>query len=276
VAQLLTLRSNELCTVDIARMDLLCAEDLPRPADATLNGQLATLDAWAARITSETKRHWYRYRQNPQDFNHSEGFFRMLMMAVVLSEDFNVQYDPVLRMSTPAASSHDAFFASADPVFLTGLLGPARKGTCSSLPVLYVALGRRLGYPLHLVTTKGHLFVRWEGQGERFNVEATGHGLNTFDDDYYRTWPFPITAEEESAEGYMKNLDAAGEFAVFLSIRAMCLLENGRVNEGVDAFAKASQLAPQCRTYALMHAQLAYQSQAQRSFGLTSYKGTSP
>lgn len=33
-------------------------------------------------------------------------------------------------------------------------------------------------YPLKLVTTKGHLFVRWEGTGERSNVEATSHGLN--------------------------------------------------------------------------------------------------
>ena len=30
------------------------------------------------------------------------------------------------------------------------------RGTCSSLPVLQVAVGRRLGYPLKLVTTKGH------------------------------------------------------------------------------------------------------------------------
>jgi hypothetical protein len=273
VAQLLTLHSTALSTLDIARMNLLCAEDLPKTPGA-LNGPLATLDEWTGQIASETTRHWYRYRHNPKEFNHSEGFFRMLMMAVVLSEDFKIQYDPALR--TSAASSHDGFFASADSVFLTGLLGPARKGTCSSLPVLYVALGRRLGYPLHLVTTKGHLFVRWEGQGERFNVEATGHGLNTVDDDYYRKWPFPITTEEESAEGYMKNLDAAGELAAFLSIRAMCLLENGRVNEAADAFAKASQFAPQCRAYTLMHSQLADQPQAQHSFGLTSNKGTSP
>ena len=33
-----------------------------------------------------------------------------------------------------------------------------------------MAVGRRLGYPLKLVTTKGHLFVRWEGAGERFNI----------------------------------------------------------------------------------------------------------
>ena len=276
-SQLIALSNPTSSELDIARRNLLCAADLPGSAGDALSSQLTTLDDWARRIALETTRHWHRYRQNPTEFNHSQGFFRMLMMAVVLSEDFNIKYDPGLRTSPGNASSHDGFFASADSVFLSGLLGPARKGTCSSLPVLYVALGRRLGYPLHLVTTKGHLFVRWDGQGERFNVEATGHGLNTFDDDYYRKWPFPITAEDESAEGYLRNLDAAGELAVFLSIRAMCLRENGRVNEAAEAFAKAAQLAPHCNTYAMMHAELDREAQRPRAdLGLTISKGTSP
>jgi hypothetical protein len=54
------------------------------------------------------------------------------------------------------------------------------------MPVLYVAQARRLGYPVSLVTTKGHLFDRWEGRGERFNVECTGHGMNRYDDAHYR------------------------------------------------------------------------------------------
>jgi hypothetical protein len=115
-----------------------------------------------------------------------------------------------------------------------------------------------LGYPLYLVTTKSHLFVRWDGKGERFNVEATSHGLNTFDDDYYRKWPVPITAEEEAAEGYLKNLDSAGELAVFLSIRGMCLRENGRIKEATEAFSQAAHLAPNCRSFRVMREQLSY------------------
>ena len=155
-------------------------------------------------------------------------------------------------MNPSEASAHDGFFANAADVFLPGLLGPKRQGTCSSLPVLHVAVGRRIGYPLKLVTTKGHLFVRWENEHERFNVEATGHGLNRFDDDYYRHWPFSITEEEVQAEGHLKSLTAAGELAVFLSIRGMCLREAGRRIEAVESFAAASRLAPGCRGYRLM------------------------
>ena len=129
-------------------------------------------------------------------------------------------------------------------------------GTCSSLPVLQVAVGRRLGYPLKLVTTKGHLFVRWEGAGERFNIEAAGQGVNRFTDDYYRHWPLEITAAEESAEGYLKSLAPPEELAVFLSIRGMCLREAGRMEEAASAFAAAARLAPGCRGYHVMLASL--------------------
>src|ERR1035441_10188027 len=88
--------------------------------------------------------------------------------------------------------------------------------------------------PLKLLTTKGHLFVRWEGGGERFNIEATGRGVNRFEDDYYRHWPFEISKAEEAAEGYLKSLSPAEELAVFLSIRGMCLRESGRLAEAAD------------------------------------------
>ena len=180
----------------------------------------------------------------------------MLMLVVVLAEDFGVRYDPQKRVDPTSARMDDGFFANPPDVFIHGLLGPERRGTCSSLPVLYVAIGRELGYPLKLVTTKGHLFVRWENGRERFNVEATSHGLNRFADDYYRHWPFEISPAEEAAEGYLKSLTPAEELAVFLSIRGMCLREAGRLKEAADAFAVAAKLAPGCRSYQTMLAEL--------------------
>lgn len=124
------------------------------------------------------------------------------------------------------------------------------------MPVLYVAVGRELGYPLKLVTTKGHIFVRWEGGGERFNVEATGQGLNRFEDEYYRHWPFEVIPAEEAAEGYLKSLTPPEELAAFLSIRGMCLREAGRKQEATESFAAAVRLAPGCQSYGQMLASL--------------------
>lgn len=235
---------------DIARFNLMRAEGLPGSENLGVEGCLKQLDEWARRVKSETERHQYRFRDRPAEFENSEGFFRMLMLAVVLAEDFKVQY--VASRRDGLASANDGFFADSRNVFLHGLLGPDRRGTCSSLPVLYVAVGRRLGYPLKLVATRGHLFVRWEGSGERFNIEASGDGVNRFPDDYYRKWPFSISATEEATEGYLKSLTKDEEQAVLWSIRGMCLKEAGRWSEAVKAFVQAARLAPNCRSYSIM------------------------
>ena len=113
-----------------------------------------------------------------------------------------------------------------------------------------------LGYPLKLVTTKGHLFVRWEDARERFNIEAAGQGVNRFSDDYYRHWPLEVSAEEILTDGNLKSLSSAGELAVFQSIRGMCLKEARRYGDAADSFREAARLAPDCRSYALMQSQM--------------------
>src|SRR6476646_3919051 len=58
LAQLLTSSETALLHCDIARRDLLCVEGLPGGASAVIDAQLSQLAAWAARIKSETARHW--------------------------------------------------------------------------------------------------------------------------------------------------------------------------------------------------------------------------
>ena len=233
--ELLAVEPYRLGECDIAVMNLLCADGLTNTEDLDVGSNLASLNEWAARVRSETQRHFYRFQRNPGEFEHSEGYFRMLMIAVVLHEDCQVRYNPERIASPGQPALDDGFFADSRDVFLQGLLSSRHMGTCSSMPVLYVALGRRLGYPLRLVTTKGHLFVRWESTAERFNVDATAQGMNRYDDEYYRNWPFPLTEAEINEHGYLKSLSAAEELAVFLSIRAQCLMEAGRDAEAVTS-----------------------------------------
>jgi len=250
--ELLAKPPADLERTDIALANLLSALGLPGADGVNVQACLRTLDQWAERINTETQRHLYRFRKNPAEFDHSEGYFRMLMMAVVLYEDCGVRYNPALLLSPDQLRADDHFFASSDDVFLHGLLGPKRLGTCSSMPVLYVALGRRLGYPLKLVTTKAHLFVRWEGASERFNLEPTGRGMNRYDDAHFKQWPFPVTDEEIAAEGYLKSLTPAEELAVFLSIRGQCLMEAGRIADASKSYADAARLALESRGYRLL------------------------
>jgi len=257
---LLSMPTGALGQVDIGRMNLLCAQGLPGNDNLDVNRYLATLQEMADRVRSETDHYHYRFEQNPANFENSESFYKMVILAVVLAEDFQVKYAPSKMVTVADARADDGFFRDADNVFLLGLLGAKREGTCSSLPVLQVAVGRRLGYPLKLVTTKGHLFMRWEDAYERFNIEAAGNGVNRFPDEYYCHWPMEISASEEKAEGYLKSLTPTEELAVFLSIRGMCWRDSMRYAEAVKCFQAAAKLAPGCQSYRTMLTELQQKS----------------
>jgi hypothetical protein len=264
--ELLTSSPAELEHSDIALVNLLCAQGLPGAEGVSIPELLITLDQWTHRVRSETDRHLYRFRSNPAEYDHSEGYFRMLLMAVVLYEDFGIRYNPNRITTGLPTAENDRFFADSRDLFLHGLLGERRTGTCSSMPVLYLVIGRRLGYPLKLVTTKAHLFLRWEDARERFNLEATGNGMNRYDDEHFRQWPFPLTEEEIRAEGYLKSLSAAEELAVFLSLRGNCLKEAARLEEATDCYAQASRLAPGWRSFRVLLAQ-SQEQPGQQVFG---------
>jgi hypothetical protein len=242
--EVLALSPAELQQCDIALLNLLCAEGLPGAEGVSVQECLSTLDQWAQWAKSETDRHFYRFRKDPADYENSEGYFRMLMLAMVVYDDFKVRYNPRWIAPPQPMIENDHFFGDAHNVFLHGLTGPLRMGTCSSMPVLYVALGRRMGYPLKLVSTKGHLFLRWDSPTDRFDVDGTAHGMNRYDDARYKQWPHPITDEEATANGYLKSMTPAEELSVFLAIRAGCLSEAGRTAEAVAAATAACRQAP--------------------------------
>ena len=265
--ELLALLPVELQQCDIARMNLLCAERLPGAEDLKVDETLVTLDNWAQHIKSETDRNFHHFQEDPAYYYNSEAFYKMLMMAVVVYEDFGVRYDPKWIAKPSEIQGNDHFFANSRDIFIHGLLGPARIGTCSSMPILYIALGRRLGYPLKLVTTKEHLFMRWESSTERFDMDATAKGLNKYDDEYYRQFPFPITEKEIKENGYLESLSPQEELSVFLSIRGACLTEAGRLAEATESFNVAHQLAPRWKGNQVLLAAAQHGSLANDSLG---------
>ena len=248
-SRLLASESHELSDVDIGLLNLRCATGLPGTGTMGIEAVVMELDLMSRRVKAETEKHYGKYQANPKEFNQSEAHFRMLCLVTVLQQDFGVGYNPErARPSDGAIEPNETFFADSRDIFLHGLLGAKRTGTCASLPVLYVAVGRRLGYPLKLVAAKNHLFVRWESEREKLNIEATTQGLTTFEDDYYRRWPFPMTPEEERTERYLTSFTPAEELSVFLSLRTQCLLTAGRWTEALTSQEQVCRLAPHSAT----------------------------
>jgi tetratricopeptide (TPR) repeat protein len=244
---LLAIPLTDLARVDIARANLLCAEGLPGSEMIDVSATLARLDDWALLVARETERHLYRLH-DPRYADHyrrSEAYLRVSFLLQTLQEDCGVRYDP--------AGIYSPDFSDSRSAFIHGTFDPARGGTCASLPVLYVAVGRRLGYPMHVVRTRGHVFCRWDAPGgERLNIEGT-NGFTAYPDDFYRRWPWALSPEDEQSGEYLVALTPAQEVALFMAARGHTLFDVGQYRAAAYAYGEALRLAPEFISFKLFY-----------------------
>jgi hypothetical protein len=227
---------EELSKQDIALLNLRATDGLPGTENVNVAQLLAQLDGWAKKVRIDTDRNLYQFLQKPNEFNNSEAYFRMLMLVTVLQQDFGVHYN--------LERVNDIDFTKSQDLFLHGMVGSSNGGTCVSMPVLYTAVARRLGYPVYLVNAKEHLFCRWDKSGERVNVEGTNRGLNSFADDHYMSWPHQIAQHEVDAGLYLKSLSNAESFAAFLAARGHCLEDSGNRSDAAVCYSLAAKHYP--------------------------------
>lgn len=128
------------------------------------------------------------------------------------------------------------------------------------MPVLYAAVGRRLGYPIKLVQGNGHLFCRWDDAdgewakangmpgAERFNIEGTD-GFSAYPDAFYEQFPAPIDENKVARGELLKSLTPAEELSVFLAARGHCLNDNKRFNYAIEAYETAARYMPQATAW---------------------------
>jgi hypothetical protein len=251
--ELLKMTPEQLADVNIGEMNLLCATGLPGAEKLDIDKAFTRLDDYAQRVRYWTDQSMWDFRQSPGKFENSEAKFRVLLLISVLQKDFGVHYND--------RGERNCDFNSSKNPFIHGMIDDTNGGTCASMPVMYVAVGRRLGYPMSLVLAKTHIFARWDDGTERFNIEGTNPRFDDHPDSYYRKWPYPISDAELKQGWYLKPLTPAEELAVFLQNRAYCLMDNGRFKEAQLAFARSYQLAPQ---NPLGREQIAYAASAGR------------
>ena len=241
-SHVLDLTPEEVASYDMVELNLLCGSGLNGNEKDDLDQSLKTFDSLVEMVRQETKRNWRRWEQNPAEYENSEVYYRMGMLITVVRQDFKAKYNPKLITDPSKRIGNDIFYKDASNVFLQGLLTGKKMGTCASMPVLYVAIARRLGYPVYLVSTKGHLFCRWEDDKERMNFEGTGEGVRNDPDEAYHKFPYPLSKREIENSTYLKNLTPEQELAIFLDTRATCLVASGRNAEALIAQAQAIRL----------------------------------
>lgn len=243
-AELMAMPEAELAKVEIARMNLLCADGLPGAEGLDVRQCLTVLNQWAEVVRQAERKYLSQFHQNPARYDNSLAKFKAVNLALTLKQDLGGDYNKELVTSGVMADIRSTrFFRDSADLFLHGFT-EKRKGSCASLPVLMVAVGRRCGYPLYLAACKGHLFCRWEDGSERFNIETAIEGVDSKPDSYYRGWPHPFAEDEMRTEKYLKSLSPAEELGVFAQIRAACLEENQRFPEAAQAYGLALRSFP--------------------------------
>ncbi|HUG19273.1 MAG TPA: transglutaminase family protein [Planctomycetaceae bacterium] len=255
---------------DIAILNLCAARGLPDTETLEVDVLLDKLDEWARQVKVEIWRHLYRFEiqasQPPTEFSYgnSLGRFFCWYMLQVLQEDCGVAYHPDRKFNPDCCRPED--------LFIHGIVDENGKGgTCASMPVVYVAVARRLGLPVYLVETRGHLFFRWDAPHgttihwdsppldlwippDRFNVEGSGEGIAYYADSHYIQWPELWTQSDFEHERYLRSMSAKEVFAAFLIQRAECFHALGKRDECMKAIYFARQLIPNDRRYEWLHA----------------------
>jgi len=234
--ELLALPDESLAKVDIARMNLLCATGLPHAENIDVDKYLATLDEWAKIIWEDNEKRAVAYYRNPAKYENSLSKFKAVNMVLVIQQQLRCGYNmELIRSGAMQDYTSLRFNEDSRDIFIHGLV-ERQKGSCASLPVLVVALGRRCGYPLYLVSAKGHPFVRWEDDKERFNIEAAMRGTDIYPDEHYHDWPFPTDEEERAKEKFLKTHTPVEELCMFMHVRGSCLHSHNRFREAEEAY----------------------------------------
>jgi hypothetical protein len=252
IAKLLHLSPSEIARCDIAEMNLICAYGLTGKHDIEMEAMLKLLDVWTKRCQTYITQKTSVYHANPNKFC-SFAKFRVMAIAQVLTKQLGVRYNPRIEGQP---GEHVKPITDPQDTFIHGILGARRTGTCATLPIVMIAIGRRLGYPLKLVIAPGHLFCRWDSPDERFNIEYDELGMSFHPDDHYKEWPFKwpqaIHDQERVKPFYLISLSPQQELANFAWARAYHLNVVGgtRRREALATMVTAQNLWP-CKTHAV-------------------------
>lgn len=237
--EILDLSNSQFEKLDIVELNLAIAHELPECRGLEVARYRKTVDDWAAWIKHEIDRHMYRFEHNPGEYKNSRAYFCALMMCTVIGQDLKIGYD------------REVFsFAKPQDQFIYGVIDN-RRGTCISLPLLYIAIGQRLGCPIKAVAVPGHTFCRWDDPktGERLNIEAANQGgLTDHDDEYYRHWPYEIDPRWEKEHHMLKSLTMREHASVMVGSLGAYYAAKGEHASALRWGALAHWLDPASRT----------------------------
>lgn len=170
-----------------------------------------------------------KVRQLANDPKDPETRVRALNTVLHLNEDFRYDHSPGAR-------------ENLDNLFLHRYLD-RRRGTCVTMPLLYVAVGQRLGYPIRPVVAPDHMFARYVDPNFAWqNIETTSGGKYFTNEDYIRR--FFVSDKGLATGSYMRAMTRRELLGHLLSANAAVFGRRGEAAKAIKYLEKAIQFDP--------------------------------
>jgi len=164
--------------IDVGLVALKLAKDIHPKLD--IKAYSAKIDKLAARVRAFTKG-----STNPDT--------RVRGLNGVLFWQVGISYD-----------TSDPLGEKIDTRLISGVLD-RKKGVCNSIPLLYLAVAQRLGYPVYPVSAPQHCFLRYvDPRYTEQNIETTGKGCYGPDSTYIE-W-LKVTPKSIKSGAYLRTL----------------------------------------------------------------------
>lgn len=106
---ILSLPKVQLGCLDIAEINLLCAEGLLGAETMDISYCLRAIDQMAQRVKAKTIQAWRLFEQTPERWDYSPIVFRMFVLITTLKKEFGVRYNPAKHSIDVPLSTADAF-----------------------------------------------------------------------------------------------------------------------------------------------------------------------
>lgn len=136
----------------------------------------------------------------------------------------------------------DVYVTKRDNRYLNGILD-TKKGSCVTLPLLYLSVAQRLGYPVYAVSAPMHYFLRYaDPKFKEQNIEATSGGGYNPDEEYIAVLQISKTALKSGA--YMRTMSHKEFLADLLAQNATYWARKGDIKRSVRYLEKCNKLKP--------------------------------
>lgn len=126
--------------------------------------------------------------------------------------------------------------------YINGILD-GKKGNCVSMPILYLAVAQRLGYPVYAVGAPDHLFLRYLDPNFREqNIEVTGGGGYVSNEKYIID--FQISEKGIKSGSYLKAMTHRELLADIITSNAVYWGRHGNIKKAIRYLERCYKISP--------------------------------